>query len=112
MSGGVPDGDVSLEVSRVVTDSRSVKPGELFVALRGEHFDGHAFLGEVFAKGVRTAVVEASCSVAPMGMSLIRVPDTLEALQKLASEYRRTLAVRVVGITGSSGKTTTKDFTF
>ena len=65
MSGGVLHGDVSLEVSRVVTDSRSANAGELFVALRGEHFDGHAFLGEVFAKGVRTAVLKQVAVLRP-----------------------------------------------
>lgn len=112
MSGGYLDGDFSLEVSGVVTDSRSAKGGNLFVALRGERFDGHAFLGEVFAKGVRAAIVEAGCRVIPDGMSVIRVPDTLAGLQRLAAEYRKALPIRVVGITGSSGKTTTKDFTF
>lgn len=112
MSAGVLDGDPSLEVTRVVTDSRSAKDGELFVALRGERFDGHAFLDEVFSKGVRSAFVEAGCRAVPEGMSVLRVPDTLAGLQRLAAEYRKTLPVRVVGITGSSGKTTTKDFTF
>lgn len=112
MSGGVLEGDSSLEVSTVATDSRSAKGGDLFVALRGQHFDGHAFIGDVFAKGARAAFVDADCRRIPEGMSVIRVSDTLAGLQRLAAEYRKTLPVRVVGITGSSGKTTTKDFTF
>ena len=112
MSGGVLDGDSSVEVSGVASDSRSAGSHDVFVALRGERFDGHMFLGDVFARRVRAAMVEADCRIVPEGMSLIRVADTLKGLQRLAAEYRKTLPARIVGITGSSGKTTTKDFTF
>ena len=112
MSGGVLDGDSSVEVSGVASDSRSAGSNDVFVALRGERFDGHMFLGDVFAKRVRAAMVETDCRIVPEGMSLIRVADTLKGLQRLAAEYRKTLPARIVGITGSSGKTTTKDFTF
>ena len=112
MSGGFLEGDASLVLSRVITDSRSAQAGDLFVALRGERFDGHAFLSEVASRGVKAALVDGACREIPAGFSLIRVPETLAGLQQLAAEYRKTLPVRIVGITGSSGKTTTKDFTF
>lgn len=112
MSGGILEGDASVEVSRVTTDSRFAQSGDLFVALRGERFDGHAFLPEVVSKGVRAALVDGACREMPAGLSVIRVPETLIGLQNLAAGYRKTLPARIVGITGSSGKTTTKDFTF
>ena len=112
MSGGLLDGDAALACNRVITDSRSAQPGDLFVALRGEKFDGHAFLSDVASRGVKAALIEGACREIPSGLSVIRVRETLTALQNLAAEYRKTLPVRIVGITGSSGKTTTKDFTF
>ena len=112
MSGGFLEGDASLVLSRVITDSRSAQAGDLFVALRGERFDGHAFLSEVASRGVKAALVDGACREIPAGFSVIRVPETLAGLQQLAAEYRKTLPARIVGITGSSGKTTTKDFTF
>lgn len=97
----------------VSTDSRTVRPGELYVALVGERFDGHAFVVAALEAGARGAVVStgweggAAASSAP----LYRVDDTLVALGWLAAHRRAALNVPVVGITGSSGKTSTKDFT-
>ncbi len=99
-------------VSRVVTDSRKAGPGDLFVALRGERFDGSTFIEEVAQRGVAAILVQRGCGARPSGVSVVEVEDTLLALQQCAAAYRRILPVKVVGITGSSGKTSTKDFTF
>jgi len=87
-------------------DSRTLRPGDLYFALRGPNHDGHAFIGEVLKKGAVGVVVDREVEVdAP----LLRVSDSLAALQKLASSARREWGGDVVGVTGSAGKTTTKD---
>jgi len=92
----------------VSTDSRAVRDGDLFVALVGDRFDGHDFVAEAVARGARGAVV--SRPIAERGRSeLYPVPDTLVALGALAARRRRYLTAPVIGITGSVGKTTTKD---
>jgi len=100
------------EVSAVSTDSRTVAPGELFVPLRGERFDGHDFIGEVAAKGIRALLAEETWLAAnqiPPGVVCIAVKDTLGALGDLAASWRRRFDIPLVGITGSNGKTTTKE---
>ena len=91
----------------VSTDSRSVGAGALFVALRGEHFDGHDFLLDVAAKGVAAVVVDKL----PEGWTLpaIVVPDTLAALGQIANFWRSQYRIPVIGVTGSNGKTTVKE---
>lgn len=99
-----------LEFTGVSTDSRSVGRGALFVALVGEHLDGHDFVADAVAAGARGAVV----SRPPAGSditTLYPVDDTLVALGRLASHRRAELGATVVGITGSSGKTSTKELT-
>ncbi len=112
---GPPVGGVSPERSeyaRVRTDSRAIEPGDLFVALRGERFDGHDFLSEAVAAGAGGVVVaRRPAAPLPVSVPLYLVDDTLLALGRLANHRRRSLAARVVGITGSVGKTTTKDLT-
>lgn len=100
--------NVGVTYARVSTDSRSAGPGHLFVALVGERFDGHDFVPEAFERGAAGAVVSRDVP-APAGQRLHRVPNTLEALGALAHHRRLALSVPVVGITGSAGKTTTKD---
>jgi len=95
-------------VTRLVTDSRSIRKGEFFVALRGERFDGHAFLGAVWEAGAAGALVSTVNSYLN-GMTQIEVPDTLAALQRLAKAYRSELPLKAIGVTGSSGKTSTKE---
>jgi UDP-N-acetylmuramoyl-tripeptide--D-alanyl-D-alanine ligase len=91
-------------------DSRRVIRGSLFVALRGERVDGHAFVAEAAANGASAALVERPLTL-PSGSSvaLVQVPDTLTALQELAAWWRSRSGVRVVGITGSTGKTIAKE---
>lgn len=92
----------------VSTDSRKIRPGELFVALEGENFDGHEFAARAVECGAAGVVVSRPVNV-PHGAAMILVPDTGKALQDLASFHRRRFALPVVAVTGSNGKTTTKD---
>jgi UDP-N-acetylmuramoyl-tripeptide--D-alanyl-D-alanine ligase len=92
-------------------DSRTVQQGDLFFALVGQNHDGHAFVQDALAAGARAAVVSAPME-APDDKALVRVADTLQAMQEMAAHVRRREAVQVVGITGSAGKTTTKEMTY
>ncbi len=95
-------------VTRVVTDSRAIRKGEFFVALRGEQFDGHAFLPAVWEAEAGGALV-SEVNLRLSGLPQIEVPDTLSALQRLAKGYRNELRLKAIGVTGSSGKTSTKE---
>ena len=94
-------------VGDVVTDSRTLQAGDLFVALRGPRFDGHAFVADVLAGGAAGAIVERGR--VQEDARTIAVPDTLAALQRLAHAVRTAVATKVIAITGSAGKTTTKE---
>ena len=103
------DGNALIE--RISTDSRTIKRGELFVALRGENFDGHNFVESVAKTGAVGAIVDLNWTRKnPANFTLIRVEDTLRAYQNLAAHYRKSLPLKVLAITGSNGKTSTKDF--
>lgn len=107
---GLPPGDgMDAVYTAVGTDTRSLEEGMLFVALRGERFDAHEFLGMATERGARGAVVERIPEGAPEGLRYYLVPDTLVALGQLARYHRRRLKARVCAIVGSNGKTTTKD---
>jgi UDP-N-acetylmuramoyl-tripeptide--D-alanyl-D-alanine ligase len=95
----------SRPVSSWSIDSRTIESGALFFALRGEQHDGHDYVGEVLAKGASAVVEEIDCP----DERLLHVPDTLEALQTLATWVRSSWGGKVVAVTGSAGKTTTKD---
>jgi len=92
--------------TNVTSDSRACAAGELFVALRGERFDGHDFVAAAAARGVSGAVVERYLDVA---IPQILVSDVLNALQAAAAQWRRNFNCPVVGVAGSNGKTTTKE---
>src|SRR5438309_12047839 len=110
--GSLSSGDGTVVIDKVSTDSRTIKRGELFVALRGEKFDGHNFIEAVATSGAAGAIVDFNWNAkVPQNFALIRANDTLQAYQQLAANYRKSLALRVVAITGSNGKTSTKDFT-
>ena len=105
-------GDPSHAVGPIVTDSRTAKSGDLFVALQGPRFDGHQFVNDVLTNGAAGAVVQADQAAAIAGESqagIVAVDDTLVALQDMAREIRRESGAKVVAITGSAGKTTTKE---
>jgi len=93
----------------VSTDTRNLKGGELFVALKGERFNGHDYLKQAFDKGAAAAVVNRHGEL--KGRLMLRVPDTLRALGDLAAYLRRRQTLKVVAITGSNGKTTTREMT-
>src|SRR6266704_1498144 len=104
-------GDGTVVIVKVSSDSRTVKPGELFVALRGENFDGHDFVESAAKTDAAGAIVESNWKgTLPETFALIRTEDALQAYQELAANYRRSLSLEVVAITGSNGKTSTKDF--
>jgi UDP-N-acetylmuramoyl-tripeptide--D-alanyl-D-alanine ligase len=118
-------GDGGREAGEIVTDSRTIQPGDVFVALRGPRFDGHAYAADVLARGAAAVVVErgvfgeagaggragAAALMVPAGAAVIEVADGLAALQALAHAVREAAGTRVVAITGSAGKTTTKETT-
>ena len=104
-------GDGTVVINKVSTDSRTIKPGEVFVALRGENFDGHDFVETVAKSGATGALVDANWNGnVPNNFVLLRAADPLQAYQALAANYRKSLTLKVLAITGSNGKTSTKDF--
>jgi UDP-N-acetylmuramoyl-tripeptide--D-alanyl-D-alanine ligase len=109
--GSLAAGNPDATISRVSTDSRTLRAGDLFVPLRGENFDGHKFVQQAVERGAAGAMVEQSWKgTAPAEFALIRVADTLIGYQTLAANYRQSLSLKVIAITGSNGKTSTKDF--
>jgi UDP-N-acetylmuramoyl-tripeptide--D-alanyl-D-alanine ligase len=118
-SGRLVGGDETQGIDGVSIDSRALVAGDLFVAIRGDRFDGHRFVADAFARGARGAVVEersAECAAVTASQTtdrptVICVEDTTRALQDMAREVRRRSGARVVAITGSAGKTTTKEAT-
>jgi UDP-N-acetylmuramoyl-tripeptide--D-alanyl-D-alanine ligase len=103
-------GGPDMPVKNVCTDSRRAKPGDVFFAIKGENFDGHAFLNEVAEKKVTAVVIEQE-KVPPQlpGCAVLSVPDTIAALGRFAAAYRRDFTLPVVCVCGSNGKTTTKE---
>ena len=98
----------------VTTDTRKVEEGMLFVALKGEKFDGHDFIAEATKKGAIGAIVNKDYDVSRLEdveIDILAVNDTLKAYQDLAKLWRSKFSIPVIGITGSNGKTTTKDLT-
>jgi UDP-N-acetylmuramoyl-tripeptide--D-alanyl-D-alanine ligase len=111
------NGDMGLTFSGVTTNSREVEPGFLFFALKGKRFDGHEFIKEAIESGVKGAVVERMPDYLrwddlPRDVSIILVKDTLFALGELARYVRSLDGYKVIAITGSCGKTTTKEMTY
>jgi UDP-N-acetylmuramoyl-tripeptide--D-alanyl-D-alanine ligase len=104
--GGGEEGEPYAGVS---TDTRAISAGDLFVALRGERFDGHRFLGQAAAAGARGAVVSEPGTEVPEAFTLYTVQDTLDGLTRLAAHRRARVPATFVGVVGSNGKTTTKE---
>lgn len=96
-------------VAGISIDTRSLTPGDLFVALRGERFDGHEFVGAAAAAGASAIIAEEGAALEAVPIRVYRVPDTLAALGALAREVRRKSRAVVFAVTGSAGKTSTKD---
>lgn len=91
----------------IQTDTRILKAGEVFLALRGEKFDGHEFVAQAIAKGALAAIVDFAYE--NPGLPVLQVTDTLAAYQKIARWWRDRFQIPVIGVTGSVGKTTTKE---
>ncbi len=104
LPGSVLVGDGATPVLRVHSDSRSLQPGDLFVALRGERFDAHDYLPQARAAGAAAALAERGLTES--GLPGLLVPDALLALQQLATAWRARLDLPVIAVTGSNGKTT------
>jgi UDP-N-acetylmuramoyl-tripeptide--D-alanyl-D-alanine ligase len=103
-AGGLLVGDGGVQVRRVHSDTRTLEPGDLFVALKGERFDANDFLAEARAKGAVAAIAQPGRL--PQGMPGIEVEDSKLALGKLAQAWRRRYALPLIAVTGSNGKTT------
>ncbi len=115
--GALLQGDAQQRLSGISTDSRQIQPGEMFVALHGDQFDGHAFVAAAAQRGATVALVSTEFAPPPevadlgAGLAVVAVPDTLAALQDMARAQRQRFTGTVVGITGSNGKTTVKEMT-
>ncbi len=93
----------------VTSDSRAILAGDLFVAIKGEHFDGHAFVADAIKQGAAGALVSQAFAASHPGLPLIAVADTRLALGALAAAWRARFTLPLIGITGSNGKTTVKE---
>jgi UDP-N-acetylmuramoyl-tripeptide--D-alanyl-D-alanine ligase len=103
-----PAGD-NVTFTGVSTDTRTIEAGDLFVALRGERFDGHAFLGQARAAGASAALIDRDARDVPAALPTLTVDDTRLALGELARDWRSRFSFPLVALTGSSGKTTVKE---
>lgn len=106
----VSGGGSAVAVSGVSIDSRTLEKGQLFVAIKGPNFDGHEFLAAAAERGASAAMLHRDATL-PAGMAVVRVGDTTQALKDLGRHWRLKAALPVVGVTGSAGKTTTKEMT-
>ena len=100
-----------IEITGVSIDSRKIESGNLFIPFKGENSDGHKYVEDSLKKGASAALWQSDVPNPPTHLPILIVDNCLVALQELAREYRKQLQVKVVGITGSNGKTTTKDMT-
>lgn len=104
LPGSALVGDGAIAFARVASDSRSLQPGDLFVALKGERFDGHDFLAQARERGAVAALAERGLDA--QAMPGLQVADALAALQQLAAAWRRRMTLPLIAVTGSNGKTT------
>ena len=109
--GALVGGDLGVPVSGVSIDSRTLGIGDAFFAIHGHHLDGHAFLRDAAARGASCLIVHDLPDELPPSVSAVLVDDTTRALGRLATYHRARFTVPVVAITGSNGKTTTKEMT-
>lgn len=96
-------------IAGITTNSRAVQPGQLFVALKGERFDGHDFIAEATSRGAVALLVSNASRAGDTGVPAFVVPDTLIALGRLATYWRKVWGKTVIGVAGSNGKTSTKE---
>ncbi len=105
-------GDKNAFFDGVSTDTRNIKAGQLFIALKGPRYDAHDFLSQAVAAGVRGVIVSKDLKITPKDSFVIKVDDTRTALKLLASYWRNKINPKVIAVTGSCGKTTTKELIF
>lgn len=110
-NGNLLSGNTDTLVSSVVHDSRKASPGALFVPIVGNNFDGHKFIGDAFKSGAAASFVKTGykLKIEDKIGALIEVDDTIKAMQDLAKYYRKKFTLPIIGVTGSVGKTTTKE---
>ena len=102
---------VNYHILGITTDSRKITEGVLFVALKGENFNGEDFAEDALKKGAAAVLVSKNADVKNISGVILKVDDTLTAYQKLASHWRKNFSIPMISITGSTGKTSTKDLT-
>jgi UDP-N-acetylmuramoyl-tripeptide--D-alanyl-D-alanine ligase len=107
--GSLIKGNLKDIVNSISIDSRTIKTEDLFIPLKGEKFDGHDFIYEAIRKGAKGFIFSRNLEIPEEEVIVIKVKDTLIALQDLANYYRKKIKAKVIGVTGSSGKTTTKN---
>lgn len=107
--GGLLSGKAQTAFSGISTDTRRLKEGELFIAIKGQNFDGHDFVGEAKSEGALGAVVNFPSPLPLLDFAIIEVKDTVKALGDIAKSYRRKFDIPIIAVTGSNGKTTTKE---
>lgn len=105
----LPTGFATAPVNKISTDSRDLEAGSVFIALTGDNFDGHAFIAKAFAAGAALVIAEHRPDNILPTQQLITVADSLRAYQDIAAHYRNKFDIPVIAITGSNGKTSTKD---
>ncbi|MEN6413705.1 MAG: UDP-N-acetylmuramoyl-tripeptide--D-alanyl-D-alanine ligase [Veillonellales bacterium] len=108
-TGGKLRGAAQERFTGVATDTRKIQPGNLFVALQGERFDGHDFISQAVERGAGGVLASRTDMKMPEGVPVIYVEDTLQGLQQLARFHRLRFSIPLIAVTGSNGKTTTKD---
>ncbi len=106
LNGSIKNISDDIEIKGISTDSRNIQKGELFIALTGNNFDGHNFINEVFKRGAAAAIVSKDVE---NNYPIIVVNDTLEGLKKIAAYYRQKFNIPIIAVTGSTGKTSTKE---
>src|SRR6266498_4770380 len=107
--GALVGGDLGVSVRGVSIDSRTLTVGEVFFAIRGHQLDGHAYLGDAAARGASCVVVHALSDDLPASVPAVLVDDTTRALGRFAAHHRARFTLPVAAVTGSNGKTTTKE---
>jgi len=106
-NGQLDNGDIKLNLKSVSIDTRTIKQGSLYVAIKGANHDGHSFINKAVRNGAAAVLVSKRCSI--KGTTVIRVEDTVKALGQIAQYHRTRFNIPVIAITGSAGKTTTKN---
>ncbi|MGE4283688.1 MAG: UDP-N-acetylmuramoyl-tripeptide--D-alanyl-D-alanine ligase [Clostridia bacterium] len=107
--GKLISGNEDFKITELTTDSRTIQQGMFFIPLKGEKFDGHNFIGKAFEDGAVGCVTERDTPIKNNGKCIIKVENTLKALQNIARYYREKFDIPFISVTGSVGKTSTKD---